>query len=36
VPLAIVSPAGAQYLWLLILLRPRIVRLYRAVRRRRG
>ena len=36
VPLAIVSPAGAQYLWLLILLRPRIVRLYRAARRRRG
>lgn len=36
VPLAIVSPAGAQYLWLVILLRPRIVRLYRAVRRRRG
>jgi uncharacterized membrane protein len=36
VPLAIVSPSGAQYLWLLILLRPRIVRLFRAVRRRRS
>lgn len=36
VPLAIVSPAGAQYLWILILLRPRIVRLLRRARRRPG
>lgn len=36
VPLAIVSPSGAQYLWLLILLRPGIVRLFRRVRRQRS
>ncbi len=36
VPLATVSPSGAEYLWLLILLRPGIVRLLRRVRRQRS
>jgi len=36
IPLAIASPSGAQYLWILILLRPRIVRLVRCVRRRQS
>jgi uncharacterized membrane protein len=36
IPVAIVSPAGAQYLWILILLRPGIVRLLRRVRRRQS